>query len=58
VDNWFTSPALFHKLCSKQTDVRGTLHQNREGVPTEIKSAKLKMGEHVSVYRDRLMIMK
>jgi phosphatidylserine decarboxylase len=33
----------------------GTLHQNRKGVPAEIKSAKLKKGEQVSV---RLMIMK
>jgi hypothetical protein len=35
----------------------GTLHQNRKGVPAEIKSAKLKKGEHVSVYKARLMIM-
>jgi hypothetical protein len=58
MDNWFTSPDLFHKLCSKLTDAMGTLHKNSKGVPTEIKRAKLKMGEHVSVYKDRLMIMK
>jgi hypothetical protein len=29
MDNWFSSPDLFHKLCSKLTDAMGTLHQNR-----------------------------
>jgi hypothetical protein len=36
----------------------GTLHQNRKCVLAGIKSAKLKKGEHVSDYKDRLMIMK
>jgi hypothetical protein len=36
----------------------GTLHQNRKGVPVEVRSAKLKAGEPVSVYTYRLMIMK
>jgi hypothetical protein len=36
----------------------GTLHQNRKGVPAEIKSSKLKKKEHVSIYKDRLLIMK
>jgi hypothetical protein len=36
----------------------GTLHQNRNGVPAEIKGAKLTKGECVSVYKGNLMIMK
>jgi hypothetical protein len=36
----------------------GALHKNRKGVPAEIKTAKLKKGKHVSVYKDRLIIMK
>jgi hypothetical protein len=24
MDNWFSSPDMFHKLCSKQTDAMGT----------------------------------
>jgi hypothetical protein len=36
----------------------GTLHQNRKDVCAEIKSAKLKKGEYVSVYKNRVMIMK
>jgi hypothetical protein len=33
-----------------------TTHQNKKGVNAEIKSAKLKNEEHISVYKDRLMI--
>jgi hypothetical protein len=36
----------------------GTLRRNRNGAPAEIKSAKLKMGEHISINKDRLMIMR
>ena len=58
MDNWFSSPDLFEKLCKNETDAIGTLRQNRKGVPAEIKQAKLKKGEHVSAYKDKLMIMK
>jgi hypothetical protein len=58
MNDWFSSPDLFYQLCSKQTGAMGTLHQNRKGVSAEIKSSKLKKGKHVSVYKDRLMIMK
>lgn len=58
MDNWFTSPDLFEKLCNKKTDAIGTLRQNRKGVPNEIKQAKLKKGEHVSAYKDKLMVIK
>jgi hypothetical protein len=34
-----------------------TLHRKRKGVPAEMKGIKLKKGEHVSVWKDRLMIM-
>jgi hypothetical protein len=57
MDNWVSSPDLFHKQCSKQTAI-GTLHQNRKDIPAEIKSTKLKKGENVSVYKDRPMIRK
>jgi hypothetical protein len=58
MDSWFSSPDLFHKLCSKQIDAMGTLCQNRKGAPAEIKGTKLKKGEHISVYKGRLMLMK
>jgi hypothetical protein len=57
IDNCFSSPCP-HKLCSKQNNAIETLHQNRKGIPAEMKSAKLKRGENVSVYKARLMIMK
>jgi hypothetical protein len=37
--NRFSSPDLFHMLCSKQTDIMGTLLENRKCVSAEIKSA-------------------
>jgi hypothetical protein len=55
---WFSSPDLCDKLCSKQTSAVGTLQQNRKGVPFETKKEKLKKGEHVSIFKDKLMIMK
>jgi phosphatidylserine decarboxylase len=58
MNNWFSNPDLLHKLCSKQTDAVGTLHQNRKDVSAEIKNTKQKKGKHVSVSKDRLMIMK
>jgi hypothetical protein len=36
----------------------GILHRNRKGVPAEIKGTKPIKGEHVSVYEDKLVIMK
>jgi hypothetical protein len=57
IDKWFSSPDLYSKLCSKQTDNIGTQHQNRKEMPDEIK-AKLKNGESEAVYKDRWMIMK
>jgi hypothetical protein len=44
MENWFSSPDMFHKLYSKQRDTMGTLCHNRKGVPAEIKSAKIEKG--------------
>jgi hypothetical protein len=35
-----------------------TLLQNKKSIPDETKKAILKKEEHVSVYKDKLMIMK
>jgi hypothetical protein len=45
MENLFSNPYQYNKLCSKQTDAMGTLYQNRKGVSVEIKKAKLKKGE-------------
>jgi hypothetical protein len=36
----------------------GTMHQNREGVPTKVEHAKLKMGEEFLYTTDTTTIMK
>jgi hypothetical protein len=46
------------KLCNKQTEAMGTVHQNRNGVLVEIKKTELRKGENVMVYKDKVMIMK
>jgi hypothetical protein len=33
MDDWISTPDLFHKLCSKQTEAMRILRQNRKGVP-------------------------
>jgi hypothetical protein len=57
MDNWFSRPDLYRKLCSRQTDAMGTLRQNRKGVTDEIRKTQLKK-ENVAVYKDKLMISK
>jgi hypothetical protein len=56
MNKWFSSPDLFIKLCSKQTDVMGTLHQNGKGVPAEIKSPKLKGRTYFSLQRQTKIV--
>jgi hypothetical protein len=51
--SWFFSPELYDKLCSKQINTVGTLCQNGNGVPVEIKKAKLEKGEHLSIFKDK-----
>jgi hypothetical protein len=50
MDNWFPSPELHSKLCSRLTPW-GTLHQNKSRVPDEIKKAKLKKKETMWQYK-------
>ena len=58
MDNRFSSPYLFEKLCNQNTDAVGSLHLKRKGVPSEIKKAKLKKGEYICMYKDKLFVMK
>jgi hypothetical protein len=58
MDNRFSSPNLYDKLCSKQTDATGMLHQDRKAAPAKIKEATFKKGEHMSLYKGNLMMMK
>ena len=42
MDNYYTSPELFSELYYCQTYACGTVRQNRKGLPTSVKQAKLK----------------
>jgi hypothetical protein len=37
-------------------DAMGTLRQNRKGVPDKIKKEKLRKGENLAVYKDKMIL--
>lgn len=47
MDNFYNSFELSKTLLDYSTHTTGTLRFNRKGIPKEIKSAKLKKGEHI-----------
>ena len=44
LDNWYTSPKLVDTLCTRTTDVVGTMRTNRKEFPDFVKRARLKRG--------------
>ncbi|XP_078044094.1 uncharacterized protein LOC144473774, partial [Augochlora pura] len=42
LDNWYTSPALFEKLCQYKTHACGTVRMNRKGLPCDEKVKNIK----------------
>ncbi|XP_035825742.1 piggyBac transposable element-derived protein 4-like [Aplysia californica] len=61
MDNYYTSPALFHFLCNKNTFACGTVRSNRKGLPAAFadpRNAKLKDGETVVHLQDKLVAIK
>ncbi|XP_046404868.1 piggyBac transposable element-derived protein 4-like [Ischnura elegans] len=50
LDNWFTSPTLFHKLINEKINAVGTVRMNRKNMPKEFKSMHLKKGEMEVLY--------
>lgn len=52
MDNFFSSPALFHYLAQHGTGACGTLRVNRQSVPHEIKTANPRAGEPPVTLRD------
>lgn len=58
VDNYYTSPILFHDLFHRQTGACGTMRANRKGVPADLKTVKLKKGESVAMTNGTLQLLK
>lgn len=58
MDNYYCSPILFDLLCKLKTDAAGTLRVNRKELPSDFKKMKLRKGEFLVWYRNKLMLMK
>jgi len=58
MDNFFTSPELFDKLCENFTDAVGTIRSNAKDFPKDVLEKTLKKGEVTAVYRNKLMALK
>ena len=58
IDDYYTSPILFHDLYQRQTGACGALRLNRKGVPQELKTVKLKKGESVAKSNGILQLLK
>ena len=58
MDNYYTSPELFSELFYRQTYTCGTVQQNRKGVPTTVKKAKLKPLQSVFLRNGPLLCLK
>jgi len=57
-ENWYTSPKFVDTLCTRKTDVVGTMRTNRKEFPDFMKKARLKKGETVAAYCKKEIIMK
>jgi hypothetical protein len=58
LDNWYTSPSLVDNLCTRKTDVVGTMRTNRKEFPDFVKRARLKKGETVAAFQKKQMTTK
>ena len=58
MDNYYTSPELFSELYYHQTYACGTVRQNRKGLPTSVKQAKLKPLQSVYLRSGPMLCLK
>ncbi|CAF3694111.1 unnamed protein product [Rotaria sordida] len=56
IDNWYTSPALFELLHRNKTGACGTVHENRQGLPSL--ATKLRRGESQHSHTNVLLALK
>jgi len=57
MDNFYSSPALFFQLFSRQTDAIGTVRSGRRGMPMTMRR-KIPRGAIVTMYTPELMALK
>lgn len=57
-DNFYTSVTMADLLNQQQTDIVGTVRLNRKDLPKYVKETKLKKGETVSAYRNKVIVLK
>jgi hypothetical protein len=58
LDSWYTSPNFVDTLCTRKTDVIGTVRIDRKEFPEYVKRARLKKGETVAGFCKKQIIMK
>lgn len=57
-DNYYTCPALYQQLVSRDTMCTGTVRSNRLGMPKDLAKEKLKVGEISYRRKDHLVALK
>ncbi|CAK9813113.1 PiggyBac transposable element-derived protein 4 [Anthophora plagiata] len=57
-DNYYTSLELASILLTRNTDIYGTVRQNRKHIPAAIKTEKLKRGEKIAFQDRNICILK
>ena len=50
MDNWYSSLELLSEIRNRSTDVVGTVHKDRKGLPKDVMSKKLKTGVKATAY--------
>ena len=58
MDNFFSSPELFDKLCNRNTDAVGTLRANRRGLSNRFGKVSLQKRQITAVFRGKLMALR
>ena len=58
MDNYYSSVKLYETLLAQGTTACGTLRLNRKGLPDDIKTTKLKKGEHMFRRKEDLLVLK
>ena len=58
MDNYYASPELFDILVANRTDAVGTVRYNRKNLSATVNKTKLKKGETIAQYKEKLIHLK